>query len=227
MGVLADAADYDSWFGEMARKNWISVFLHVVSNTARLVGAVVLIATLTPLAEVWTSALARPWYDPGACDTLIVLAGSELDNGLLGYSSYWRSVYAVRAQRKHGFKQIVLSGGSTATKPTAESMADFLVASGVPPEIIRLETKSQSTRENALFTERLLRAEPGCKALMTSDYHIFRASRAFRKIGMNVRPTPLPDALKRASRWHKRWLVLADLTTETAKIVYYWWRGWI
>jgi len=106
-------------------------------------------------------------------------------------------------------------------------MADFLVGSGVPPGLIRLETDSRSTREDVIFTERLLRNTPGCKALMTSDFHIFRTRRAFQKAGMEVRSTSMPDAIKRSSGWHKRWLVAVDLVTETAKIVYCRWFGWI
>src|SRR5690606_8366779 len=139
----------------------------------------------TPLIPMWASALARPWHDPGSCPTLILLAGSEVGDGVLGYSSYWRSVYAVRAERASRYRQILISGGPAGSETaTAQSMADFLIASGVPRTIIRLETKSRSTQENAEFSARLLQGEPGCKILMTSDYHMARARGAFEKVGL-------------------------------------------
>jgi len=211
----------------MPRRRWLRLTATTLSKGVFLFGVLVLVASSTPLVKVWAASLANPWYDSGHCQTLIVLGGAESEDGVLGYSSYWRSVYAVRAYRAHPFKRIFISGGSGSTPSTAESMALFLAASGVPSEIIRLDSKSKSTRENALFTFRVIGAEPGCKELMTSDFHTFRASRAFREVGMDVRPTPVPDALKRSSSWNQRWLVLFDVAVETAKIVVYKWRGWI
>jgi uncharacterized SAM-binding protein YcdF (DUF218 family) len=62
---------------------------------------------------------------------------------------------------------------------------------------------------------------------MTSEYHMFRASRVFQKAGVNVAPRPIPDALKRAGVTLKRWPVLVDELSETVKIGYYAARGWI
>jgi uncharacterized SAM-binding protein YcdF (DUF218 family) len=106
-------------------------------------------------------------------------------------------------------------------------MQEFLVCQGVPAQAILLEPDSRSTRENALFTRRLLGDAPGRKVLLTSDYHTFRAYRAFRKAGLTVLPRPFPDVLKRANAWQSRWPIFLGLATETLKIGYYWARGWI
>jgi len=45
------------------------------------------------------------------------------------------------------------------------------------------ENYSRSTRENALNTARLLAGDTGTLVLMTSDFHMYRALRAFRKAG--------------------------------------------
>ena len=63
--------------------------------------------------------------------------------------------------------------------------------------------------------------------LLTSDYHMFRAHRAFKKAGLEVLPKPFPDARKRASEWTGRWPAFLDLVEETLKIGYYYARGWI
>ena len=101
------------------------------------------------------------------------------------------------------------------------------IAEGVPAEILVTEEASQSTHENALNTARLLAGDNASKVLLTSDYHMFRAVRAFRKAGMNVLPQPIPDARKRATRWLPRWPAFLDEAAESAKIVYYFVRGWI
>ena len=106
-------------------------------------------------------------------------------------------------------------------------MDDFLVCHGVPSQTILTETKSRSTRENALFCKPRLDRLPGSKALLTSDYHMFRARHAFEKAGIHVIGCPFPDALKRANHLQSRWNVFLCLAAETVKIGYYWLRGWI
>jgi uncharacterized SAM-binding protein YcdF (DUF218 family) len=156
-----------------------------------------------------------------------VLSGSDLGLDVLGYSSYWRAVYAVLMERRNHYRQILVSGGGNGPKTTARLMADFLVASGVPQEIIRIEDESSSTRESAVFTKRALGDETGCNTLLTSDYHMFRASRTFRQAGIDIRPNPIPDIRKRATRWYWRAPAVVELSMETAKIGYYKWHGWI
>jgi len=187
-------------------------------------GLVFLIISFTPLTAWWARALARPWEDPRG-DVLIVLGGDRVDD-MLGHSSYWRSVYAVWAYRQGGFRRVVVTGGPEGAA-VAEGMRDFLVTSGVPANAILVETASASTRENALRTAELLRAETGRRVLLTSDFHMYRAYRCFRRAGLDVSALPVPDALKRSTRWYRRWTAFVDLTVETAKLAHYWWRGWL
>ena len=185
------------------------------------VGAFVLVAVFTPLVYWWSTALAGPWKDPRG-DILIVLgAGWEAD-GLLARSSYVRSVYAVRAWREGGFRTVVICG-----RDPGPSMRDYLLYAGVPATAIVAENRSVSTRENALYATELLRADTGRKVLLTSDFHMFRAVRVFRKAGLLVDPRPLPDGRKRYSAYSQRWGVLMDLMEESAKTGYYWLQGWM
>ncbi len=109
----------------------------------------------------------------------------------------------------------------------AGPLRDFLVYAGVPKEDIVIEDTSLTTRENALACASLLKNEPGPYVLLTSDFHMFRALRAFRKAGISIEPRPIPDAGKRAVTFYLRWSAFIDLTAETAKIGYYRMRGWI
>ena len=97
----------------------------------------------------------------------------------------------------------------------------------VPAEIVVTEEAAKSTRESALYVARLLSGEAGSKVLMTSDYHMFRAVRTFRKAGIEVSPRPIPDALKRYGTYSKVWSAFLDEASESVKIVYYACRGWI
>jgi len=90
-----------------------------------------------------------------------------------------------------------------------------------------VEDAAKSTHENALYVARLLSREAGSKVLMTSEYHMFRAVRTFRKAGLEVSPRPIPDALKRYGNYFKVWSAFVDEANESVKIVYYACRGWI
>ena len=188
-------------------------------------GLLVVLVTVTPLISWWAGVLAGPWEDPSG-DVLIVLGGSLLEDGVMGQSSYWRSTYTVLAWGEGRFRRVVVSGGP-AGNSIAEPMRDFLECRGVPRTAIEIEIQSRSTHESALHVAELLAGVPGRKVLLTSDYHMFRAHRAFKKAGLEVLPRPFPDARKRASQWRGRWPAFLDLIDETLKIGYYYARGWI
>jgi uncharacterized SAM-binding protein YcdF (DUF218 family) len=179
----------------------------------------------TPLVPWWARKLAGPMNDPTG-DVLIVLGGSALEDGIVSESSYWRSVYAVRAYRKTPFAKVIVSGGGPFHVGAA--MRDFLVAEGIPQDRIMVEDRSTSTHENAVDVKELLAGSgPAHLVLLTSDYHMFRAWRAFRKAGLDVAPRPFPDTIKRSSSWAERWPALLGLCSEAVKSAYYWVRGWI
>jgi uncharacterized SAM-binding protein YcdF (DUF218 family) len=106
-------------------------------------------------------------------------------------------------------------------------MGEFLKCQGIPADAILLETASRNTRENALYSKRLLDSLPGRKVLLTSDYHMFRARRVFAKIGIQVLPLPISEVQSRGGAWQGRSLAFLDLCMETCKIGYYWLHGWI
>lgn len=188
-------------------------------------GFLMFTVTITPLVSWWGGELAGPWNDPKG-DVLIVLGGSMGERGILGGNSYLRAEYAILAFREGGFRLVVLSGGG-AHRPVSEAMRDFLSCQGVPRDAVLTESASSSTRENALFTKQLVENAPGKKVLMTSDFHMFRAYHVFRKAGLDVVPRPIPDVRKRGAEWKGRWPAFVDLVQETAKIGYYFVRGWI
>jgi uncharacterized SAM-binding protein YcdF (DUF218 family) len=189
-----------------------------------ITGFLVLTIMFTAFVPWWALKLAGPWKDPTG-DVLIVLSGSSMGDGIIGQSSYWRCVYAVRAYRQTPFDKIIVSGGGPVH--TATLMHDFLVSEGIPADRIVVEDHSTSTRENALYTKELLTGADQNLVLLTSDYHMFRAWRAFRKVDLNVAPRPFPDIIKQSCFRPMRWPAFFELCGESAKSAYYWVRGWI
>lgn len=200
---------------------WMRAALRWTARAVTLLGFLVLLVTVLP--PTWCIAwLAGPWTNSKG-NVLIVLAGEGIDEQMLGQNSYWRSVYAVWAWREGSFQKVLLSGESKVTHP----MRDFLVSQGVPSEAIVIEAKSRSTHENAEMAVPILRTMQGPYVLMTSDFHMWRAHRAFTHAGIRVEPRPVPDAGKRAVQWNGRWPVFLELIKESTKIGYYKLRGWI
>jgi uncharacterized SAM-binding protein YcdF (DUF218 family) len=210
----------------LLEKHWVRVVLRTMRNVMTALGFLFVIVTVTPLVRWWARALAGDSNNPPG-EVMILLGGSVLEDGTIGASSYWRSVYAARIYKEGGFRRVIVAGGGEYATAISVPIRDFIVCMGVPREAVQIETGSQSTRENALFTRALLEATPGRKVLVTSDYHMFRAYRAFQKAGMAVAPRPFPDVLKMAGCFRCRWQAFLTLLTESGKIGYYYARGWI
>lgn len=192
-----------------------------------LTGALLLVATYTPVVPWMAALLSRDWTDSDG-DILIVLAGSAVEFAgkppevVIGESSYWRAIHAARAFQ-HGHFRVIVVSGARASDP----MKRFLIASGVPEQAIITQDRSNNTREDALYSKPILEKLEGKRVLLTSDYHSYRASRAFARVGIAVTPRPFSDVLKRSQIRSARWQGLLIVTEELAKIAYYRARGWI
>jgi uncharacterized SAM-binding protein YcdF (DUF218 family) len=200
---------------------WLKCLLPWLLKFFAGLGLVVTVVTVTPLVSWYARLLAGPWENPQGA-TLIVLGASRMEPGIIGNDTYWRAVYALRAYRQGRFQKVLLSGTEVAA-----SIRDFLQFQGVPAAAIYVEEQSLSTRENALYARRAFGDFSVPAVLLTSDYHMFRARRAFARCGLAVLPHPIPDAVKRAGRWTDRWSVFLDEVIESVKIGYYFARGWI
>ena len=184
------------------------------------VGLITLLVMATPIVSWWARAYAGPIEEPKG-DVLILLSAAGDDRGGISYSSYWRARYALLAWQTGSYKEIVISGGG------GPGILNFLVAEGIPREVIVAEWRSASTRDNGVETARLLQGLPGKKILLTSDFHMFRALRVFRKLGIEVTPMPVPDAMRSADHWNGRFPAFETMLIESAKIAYYSLRGWM
>jgi uncharacterized SAM-binding protein YcdF (DUF218 family) len=102
---------------------------------------------------------------------------------LLGGGSYERPARAAELFKEHVASKIIISGAGD-----EEINRRLLLKAGVPATAIRMEATSRSTKENALFTIPLLRAEHASKViLVTSWYHSRRALKCFRHYAPEIR----------------------------------------
>lgn len=83
---------------------------------------------------------------------------------------------------------IIPSGGQGPGEEVseAEGMANYLREHGIPEGRIIQENRARNTRENLLFSQKLLPA-PDTKMLVTTNsYHVFRAAMLTRELGLNA-----------------------------------------
>lgn len=117
------------------------------------------------------------------------LLASRLDGARRAYDA------AIRDGRQ---PVIVTSGGQGEDEPRAEAeaMADYLREHGIPAAAILTETESRTTQENLVNTAALLaeRGITGAVAVVTNNYHAFRAAMMMRKAGLAGYALGVPTA---------------------------------
>ena len=194
-----------------------------ITGALACIGLLFVIATFTPVLSFWIHWLTGPRWDLPAGDVLVVLGAEGPSDGMIGYATYWRSMYAVRAWREAHFIRVIVTGDEA----SAQSMANYMVSQGITANLIRKESNSQSTRENAVNTKQLVSGQHGRVAVLSSDYHMRRACGSFRKLGIDPVCIPAPDAGKRYQSLASRWSLLGELSVETAKLIRYYILGYV
>ncbi|ROZ89473.1 YdcF family protein [Gordonia sp. OPL2] len=128
-----------------------------------------------------------------AVGAVIVLGAGLLDGDrvsplLAGRLDRGQVVYEL-ARRKGRRPIVICSGGRGPDEriPEAEAMARYLVERGIDESDVVLENSSTDTAENLTYSARLLaeREIRGPVAVVTSDYHAFRAATLMRNAGID------------------------------------------
>ena len=85
--------------------------------------------------------------------------------------------------------KMIPSGGQGSDEKVSEAQAmkDYLLEHGIPESDIIMEDRSTTTFENLRFSKQIIDGFEGRKytALVSSNYHVFRAMRYARKIGLS------------------------------------------
>jgi len=136
-------------------------------------------------------------YDAGILLTggLINIPGLSSDPGLGLHADRFLQTYELYKAGK--IKKIVITGASGKQftdigKGEAQQAANFLIQWGVNPNDIILEQSARNTRENALFTAKILNREfpKGSYLLITSAFHMRRSVGCFEKAGIKTDQFP-------------------------------------
>lgn len=98
----------------------------------------------------------------------------------------------------HPSCRAVVSGGMGPGEQVAEAqvMYDWLTARGISPERIIREERAESTLENLRFSFALIPEEARASvAVVSSEYHLYRARLLARELGYDVSTLPAPTSL--------------------------------
>ncbi|MFL5728857.1 MAG: YdcF family protein, partial [Cytophagaceae bacterium] len=139
---------------------------------------------------------ASSFQEISGYDTAIILTGiagehEPRDRVYLDKGSD-RVLHTLQLYRMGKIKRILISGGSGKlhgdTVSEASELADILKLCGLPDSVIIKEEKSINTHENATLSKQILEQKHihGKFLLVTSAFHIKRASLCFKKAGLET-----------------------------------------
>ena len=124
-----------------------------------------------------------------SCDYVVVLGAKVRESG--PSASLWDRIYGARDYLEdHPDVIAVVSGGQGPDEPMTEAQAmyDQLVALGIDKNRLWLEDKATSTWENLTFSLDLIEEKTGSRpeklGIVSSEYHLFRASLFARNCGV-------------------------------------------
>lgn len=180
--------------------------------------------------------LARPFERTSTgearADAVVVLGAPLRRDGCLTAVGEERVRAGVEVWKRGLARLVCLCGGRSPgaahEEAEAEAMARRAIELGVPSELVRVEARSRSTYENAMYSARLLRAEGVERVwVVTQPFHLRRALHWFRKAGMEPLGWHIQDSIQyedggRAMRWvlaeYASWvrLVLVNLKLRLA-----------
>lgn len=177
------------------------------ARPARWIGLVATVALVLLAFSPLPRAVIRPLEDrfpqqeagKGPVAGIIVLGGAigMARGDVVFNSSAARMTRAVELARLHPQAKLVFTGGSAnlvseIETTEAEAARKLFEGIGLDPARLVLEDKSRNTRENAVFTRRLVDPKPGERwLLVTSAWHMPRSMGVFRQAGFAVEAFPV------------------------------------
>jgi len=136
---------------------------------------------------------------------------------ILGGGSHERPLRAAELFKRNAAPRLIITG-----EGDDEINRQLLLQAGIPAAAIQVEGKSTTTRENAEFTIKLLRAEKVQSAiLVTSWYHSRRALKTFEHFAPEIKFYSRPSYFAYADKNWSR-LTTKHVYWEYAKLPGYW-----
>ena len=130
---------------------------------------------------------ARTDQDPER--SYLIVLGAAVHGDRPSLSLYHRLTSALEYLEQYPNSKAVLSGGQGNGENISEAlcMHDWLVSSGIAEERLIMEDRSTSTMENLMFSLEKLKEDGGTPddvAILSSNYHLYRAKEMARSLGM-------------------------------------------
>jgi len=130
-----------------------------------------------------------------------------------------RLIYTIQLYNRGVIKKIFISGGngklSSNKFKESETIKSFLINNNIPKKDILIESESKNTRENALFTAKLIRRNSK-NLLITSAIHMKRSMLCFEKAGINVVAFPVDNTMTYSSK------NIEHIILPKARVLEYW-----
>ena len=176
---------------------------------------------------------------PKKANCILVFAGGVGESGKAGQGFEERVKYSVELYKKGFAKYIIFSSGYMYTFKEPLVMKAVAVELGVPQEAIILEDKASGTYENVKFSGDILRKHGWHNVILVSSlYHMRRASLVFNKLCKDIKVTYVPveygifyshpekDELGRKIWKRINIEQIRGILHEYLAIIYYWHKGW-
>ncbi len=125
-------------------------------------------------------------------DAIVVASAGVHESGAPTPGSTLRAYAAGRLYLEGWAPKVIIAGGVTEPyQPPVETkgMHIILKGMGVPEEAIIIEDRSVDSYQNGIETVRILREHEAQRILLVShDYHLYRLSAVFQKLGVTTYP---------------------------------------
>ena len=124
-------------------------------------------------------------------DYVIIHGAGLLEGGRMSKLLAQRLDKAIEVYRKDPTPPILIPSGGKGSDEIiseAEAMERYLLEKGIPANMIIKEDQSATTYENLVNSKAIIDAREGSRytVLVTSNYHVYRALRYCRKIGLKA-----------------------------------------
>lgn len=134
------------------------------------------------LLSSWLYLQPSPKQEP---DYLVVLGAGLLQDKVTPLLAK-RIDKAIEIHQSVPHSIIIMSGGQGPDEiiPEGKAMANYAIRASIPKEKLLIEDQSVNTEENILFSTRLMHSQSASFAVVSTNYHIFRAAIIARKLGL-------------------------------------------
>lgn len=170
----------------------LNVFYRLAGKTFRRIVNILLALCLVYFCVVEVPIIKNAGGDTDTEAKYIIVLGAAVHGDVPSLSLLERMEAACDYLQSHPDTVAILSGGKGDGEnlSEADAMFDWLCAQGIDESRLLIEDKSTSTKENLINSFEIIRSrgdEPdGSTAIVTSEYHIYRAKLIGRSLGVEL-----------------------------------------